>query len=112
MWAEEFAVFLDCGVVGGVPLVLVQVRAVAVAGADQRAQPTRVQGTARCHQRQQQADDPDQQHDDAYGVHVQVVQGAVRDGEPQDRPGRDQEEGQSGTHPASVGRRPPAGLAW
>jgi len=56
-------------------------------------------------QRQQQAKDARQHHDDTQGVSWQAVGARRGDGEPQDRPGRDQDDADDGTdHPPAVHR--------
>jgi hypothetical protein len=55
-------------------------------------------------QRQQQAEDADQHHDDAYDVHIQASDERCGDSEPQDRPSRDQRDADASAHHLSVVR--------
>jgi hypothetical protein len=54
-------------------------------------------------QRQQQADDAGQHHDDARNMHIQAAGERCGDSKPQDRPGRDQNDADdSDNHPPTV----------
>jgi len=63
-------------------------------------------------QRQQQAKNAGQHHDDAHGVCVQAIGERRGDGEPQDHPGRDQNDADEGAdHPPAVHRHHETAIA-
>ena len=108
---KELVVLFDHGIVRGCgPLELVHPGAVVAAGAQPWAQRPASWGAA-CRHWQQQTNDTDHQQDDTHDVQVQAGHGVCRDGEPQDRAHRDQEEGRAGTQRPSPGRRPRTGPA-
>jgi hypothetical protein len=63
-------------------------------------------------QRQQQAEDARQHHDDARNVRIQAMGERRRDSEPQDRPGPDQNDADDGAdHPPTVHRHDKTAIA-
>jgi len=56
-------------------------------------------------QRQQQADDAGQHHDDARDAQIKAVDERCRDSKTQDRPGRDQSDAEASAHHRPAARR-------